>query len=131
MIKDMYLYINAIVQEKGSDYKFKKPTDPDKPREIELKIQKIELFKEVKDKLVEKLTVTIPLQQIDTDFVIEFSELVLKNKGSVNLYINIVDENSPNKVKLFSRQNRLKINTDVYHKLKKAKDEGKIVFQVN
>jgi DNA polymerase-3 subunit alpha len=131
MIKDMYLYISAIVQEKGADYKFKKPTDPDKPREIEFKIQKIELFKEIKDKLVEKLTVTIPLQQIDTDLVIELSELVLKNKGSVNLYIEIVDENSPNKVKLFSRQNRLKINTDVYHKLKKAKDEGRIVFQVN
>ena len=131
MIKDMYLYISAIVQEKGADYKFKKPTDPDKPREIEFKIQKIELFKEIKDKLVEKLTVTIPLQQIDTNLVIELSELVLKNKGSVNLYIEIVDENSPNKVKLFSRQNRLKINTDVYHKLKKAKDEGRIVFQVN
>lgn len=131
MIKDMYLYISAIVQEKGADYKFKKPSDPDKPKEIELKIQKIELFKEVKDRLVEKLTVTIPLQQIDTDFVIEFSELVLNNKGNVNLYIEIVDEYSPNKVKLFSRQNRLKINTDVYHKLKKAKDEGKIVFQIN
>lgn len=131
MIKDMYLYITAIVQERGSDYKYKKPSDPDKPREIELKIQKIEIFKDIKDKLVEKLTVTIPLQQIDNDFVVEFSELVLKNKGSVNLYVDIVDENSPNKVKLFSRQNRLRINTEVYHQLKKAKDEGKLVFQVN
>ena len=131
MIKDMYLYISAIVQERGSDYKYKKAPDPDKPREIELKIQKIEIFREIKDKLVETLTVTIPLQQIDTDFVIEFSEMVLKNKGTVNLYINIVDENSPNKVKLFSRQNRLKINPEVYHKLKNAKEEGKIVFQVN
>jgi DNA polymerase-3 subunit alpha len=131
MIKDMYLYITAIVQERGSDYKYKKVSDPDKPREIELKIQKIEIFREIKDKLVETLTVTIPLQQIDTDFVIEFSEMVLKNKGTVNLYFNIVDENSPNKVKLFSRQNRLRINPEVYHKLKNAKEEGKIVFQVN
>jgi len=119
MIKDLYLYINAIVQEKGADYKFKKPSDPNSPKELELKIQKIELFRDVKDKLIEMLTLTIPLQQIDDEFATEISDLVLKNKGNVNVYIHVVDESSPNKVKLFSRQHRLKINTEVYRKLKK------------
>jgi len=101
MIKDLYLYINAIVQEKGADYKFKKPSDPNSPKELELKIQKIELFRDVKDKLIEMLTLTIPLQQIDDEFATEISDLVLKNKGNVNVYIHVVDESSPNKVKLF------------------------------
>jgi len=65
------------------------------------------------------LTLTIPLQQIDDEFATEISDLVLKNKGNVNVYIHVVDESSPNKVKLFSRQHRLKINTEVYRKLKK------------
>lgn len=131
MIKDLYLYINAIVQEKGADYKYKKPSDPNSPKELELKIQKIELFRDVKDKLIEMLTLTIPLQQIDDEFATEISDLVLKNKGNVNVYIHVVDESSPNKVKLFSRQHRLKINTEVYRKLKKAREAGQLEFQVN
>ncbi len=77
------------------------------------------------------LTLTIPLQQIDDEFATEISDLVLKNKGNVNVYIHVVDESSPNKVKLFSRQHRLKINTEVYRKLKKAREAGQLEFQVN
>ena len=131
MIKDLYLYINAIVQEKGADYKYKKPSDQNATKEIELKIQKIELFRDVKEKLIEKLTLTIPLQQIDEDFADELTDLIFTNKGNVNVYIHIIDENSPNKVKLFSRQHRMKINSDIYRFLKKQKEAGVLEFSVN
>ena len=131
MIKDLYLYINAIVQEKGADYKYRKPSDPNSTKEIELKIQKIELFRDVKDKLTDKITLTIPIQQIDENMADELSGLILSNKGNVNVYINIIDGNSPNKVKLFSRQHRMKINSDIYHYLKKQKEAGVIDFSVN
>ncbi|HET7733749.1 MAG TPA: DNA polymerase III subunit alpha, partial [Paludibacter sp.] len=132
MIKDLYLYINAIVQERGADFKFKKQeTNPDIPKELELKIQKIEVFNDVKDKLVNTLTLTIRLQQLTTDFAVELNELILKNKGNVNLYVNVVDELSPNKVKLFSRQHRFQMNTEVYHSIRKAQDEEMLEFQVH
>jgi len=131
MIKDLYLYITGIVQERGADYKFKKPSDPNLPKELELKIQKIDLFRDIKDKLIDKLTLTIPLQQLDEEFATELSDLILQNKGSVNIYIHVVDENSPNKIKLFSRQHRLKIDTEVYRRLKRAREAGLLEFQVN
>jgi len=133
MIKDLYLLIHAIVQEKGSDYRFKKatPTDPNIPKELELKIQKIEVFSEIKDNIVDTLTITIPLQQLTEDFAIELSDLILNNKGNVNLYVQVIDENSPNKVMLFSRQHRFQINKTVYNVIKKAKKEGIIDFQVH
>jgi len=132
MIKDLYLYINAVVQERGADYKFKKqePTDPNIPKELELKIQKIEVFSDIKDKLINILTITIRLQQLTEDFAIEMNEMVLHNKGNVNLYIQVLDELSPNKVMLFSRQHRIHINTKVYHMLKRAQSEGILDFQV-
>jgi len=131
MIKDLYLYITAIVQEKGADYRFKKPVDPNSPQELELKIQKIELFRDVKDKLVDKITLTIPLQQIDDEFADELSSLLLAKKGNVNVYVHVIDENSPNKVKLFSRQHRIKIDTDVYRYIKKAKEASILDFAIN
>jgi DNA polymerase-3 subunit alpha len=106
-------------------------TNPDAPKELELKIHKIEVFNDVKDKLVNTLTLTIRLQQLTPDFAIELNDLILKNKGNVNLYLNVVDEFSPNKVKLFSRQHRFQMNTEVYHALKRAKNEEILEFQVH
>lgn len=131
MIKDLYLYISATVQEKGADYKFKKPSDPNIPAELEIKIQKIEVFNEIKDKLINTLTLTIPLQQLTEDYAVELTDMVMNNKGNVNLYVQVVDELSPNKVMLFARQNRLQINKEVYHSLKRASSEGIIDFQVH
>ena len=131
MIKDLYLFINAIVQEKGADYKFKKPTEPGVVKELELKIQKIELFKEIKDKLVDKLSLSIPLQHIDEELTIMLSDMVLKNKGNINLYVQILDELSPQRVKLFSRQHRMSIDGDIYKKIKRLQQNGILEFQIN
>jgi len=132
MIKDLYLFLNVIVQERGADYKYKKVevADPNIPKELELKIQKIEVFSDIKDKLINTLTLTIPMQQMSDEFADELSELVVKNKGNVNLYIQVVDENSPNKVMLFARQHRIEINKKVYRSLKYSRSKGYLDFQV-
>ena len=125
MIKDLYLFIHAVVQQRGSD--FKKVVEPDAP--LELKIQSIELFRDIKDKLINTLTVTIPIQHLTEDFAVEFTDMMLKNKGKINVYINIVDEFSPNKVVLFARQHRVQVTTEVYHMLKRAQNDGIIEFK--
>ena len=132
MIKDLYLFVHAVVQERGADYKYKKveATDPNLPKELELKIHKIEVFSEIKDKLINTLTITIPMQQMTNEFAVELTDLVFKNKGNVNLYIQVVDENSPNKVLLFARQHRIQINKRVYRSLKHAQSDGILDFQV-
>ena len=132
MIKDLYLFVHAIVQERGADYKYKKVevTDPNIPKELELKIQKIEVFSEIKDKLINTLTLVIPMQQMTDDLAVELTDLVVKNKGNVNLYVQVVDENSPNKVMLFARQHRIQINKRVYSSLKHAQSKGLLDFNV-
>jgi DNA polymerase III subunit alpha len=131
MIKDLYLFIHAVVQEKGSDYKNYKPVDPNIPKELELKLQSIELFNDAKEKLVNTLTLTMPIQHLTEDFAVELTDLVLNNKGKVNLYIHIVDELSPNKIVLFARQHRIQINTKVYHILRQAQNDGIIEFHAH
>ena len=110
------------MQARCAEKKKKKASDPDKPKELELKIQKIDLFREVKDSLIDSLTLTLPLQQLDEDLLTELSDMVLSNKGNVNLYMHVVDENS---------QNRMKLDQSVYRKLKAAKSQGKLDFVVN
>ena len=134
MIKDLYLYIHAVVQEKGADYKFKKPdTDPNKTKELELKIQKIEVFTDIKDALIDKLTVSVLANKVTLDFAHQLTELVTKNKGSINLYIQLLDDfHSSQRVKLFSRQHRFQMTKEFYHFLKKSKEENIVEdFKVN
>lgn len=131
MIKDLYLLIHATVQERGADYKYRKPSNPNEPVVPEIKIQKIEVLNEVKDKLVNTLIVTMPLDQLDDEFAVDMTDMVIQNKGNVNIYFNVIDQLTQNKVKLFARQCRVKINKDFYKMLSKYKDEGKIDFQIS
>lgn len=131
MIKDLYLLIHATVQERGADYKYRKPSNPNDPVVPEIKIMKIEVLNEVKDKLVNNLTVTMPLDQLDDEFAVDMTDMVIQNKGNVNIYFNVIDQLTQNKVKLFARQCRVKINKDFYKMLSKYKDEGKIDFQIS
>ncbi|MDO9153870.1 MAG: DNA polymerase III subunit alpha [Paludibacter sp.] len=134
MIKDLYLMITAVVQEKGADYKYRKPAEPNdskEPKEIELKILKIDVFSEIKEKLVDKLILTLPLQGIDDELAETISDLFLKNKGTINVFINVVDTFSFNKIQLFSRQHRIKLDKEVYRTLKAKKEAGKLDFNVN
>ena len=131
MIKDLYVLVTAIVQEKGADYKFKKPSTGDGPVELELKIQKIEVFNEIKGKLVDKITISIPLSRLDMDLAEELSDKLMQNKGNVNIFIELYDDVHPDKVKLFARQNRTMITKDVYRFLKDSKEKYSLDFKVN
>ncbi len=130
MIKDLYLLIHATVQERGSDYKFKKVSNPNDPIIPEIKIQKIDVLNDVKDKLVENLTLTMPLDQLDEEFTIDMTDMILQNKGSINIYFNVIDMLTQNKVKLFARQCRVKMTKEFYKILKKYKEDGKIDFTI-
>ena len=130
MIKDLYLLIHATVQERGADYKFKKVSNPNDPIIPEIKIQKIDVLNDVKDKLVENLTLTMPLDQLDEEFTADMTDMILQNKGNINIYFNVIDMLTQNKVKLFARKCRVKMTKDFYKVLKKYKEDGKIDFSV-
>jgi DNA polymerase-3 subunit alpha len=130
MIKDLYLLIHATIQERGADYKYRKPSNENDPVVPEIKIQKIEVLNEVKDKLVNTLTVTMPLDQLDDEFAVDMTDMVIQNKGNINIYFTVFDQLTQSKVKLFARQCRVKINKDFYKMLSKYKEDGKIDFQI-
>jgi DNA polymerase III subunit alpha len=97
---------------------------------LELKIQKIQLIPEIKDTLFNSITISIALQKLTEDFAVQLIDTIQNNRGKISLYVQIVDDLSPNKVKLFSRQIRFDMNKTVYHLLKKARDEKTIDFQI-
>jgi DNA polymerase-3 subunit alpha len=89
-----------------------------KPEQLELKINSMNLLSEVKDKLVSKITLQLPLKEIDEVTITELSSLVKNNSGDSLLYFEIIKEETNTSIQLFSRPARVRVNKQVIDYLK-------------
>lgn len=129
MIKDLFIYLHGGVQERGADRYYRPDQNANARPEPELRIVNIMPFKEVR-KMVKNLKMSVFLQKLTHDFVEELSDLVLKNKGTVNLHIEVKDFYTLERVSLFSRHHRLKITSEVYKFLKQAEADEQIRYKI-
>lgn len=127
MIKDFFIYIHGTVHERGSDWGKKQETTG--PPEIEFKLANVMSFKDVRS-MIKRIRISLSLQKINNDIVEELSDLVKNNKGEVNLYIEIKDFFTFERVSLFARQHRIKINSEVYKFLKRREAEEVLQYKV-
>ena len=95
--------------------------------EYEVKINTIELLPEIKDKVIEKLTVSLPLSEINDEFIEEFSTLVLANPGNVELNVFVRDEEGQT-VSLTSRGLKIALQKNI---LTYLKSQSLLSYKIN
>ena len=78
-----FLYIKARCQPKQW-----------RQNELELKITSMELLPDVKEKLISKITILIPLSVLNQALVMELSALLKEHPGTTELYFKVVDKDS-------------------------------------
>ena len=81
--------------------------------EYEVKINTIELLPEVKDKIIEKLTITLPLSAIDEELIEELDAMVKAHPGNAELCFNIQDEEGQMYVNMFSKSNKITVHKEL------------------
>ncbi|SBV91074.1 DNA polymerase III subunit alpha [uncultured Dysgonomonas sp.] len=113
----LYVYIKGRVQPRKFDQ-----------TQFEFKIFSIQLLPDVKDRLIEKLTITLPLHDMNTQMVEELSTLTKNNPGNSLLYFQVVDGERNMKVDLFSRSFKINVKQELIDYL--VENEN-IVFKVN
>ena len=89
-----------------------------KPEELEVRINSIELLSEVKDHLIEKLTITVPLSAVDDQMIMEISSIVKDSPGSTELCFCILDEDGQTHLSMSSRAVRLSVQKELVDYLK-------------
>lgn len=99
-----------------------------RPEEMEVKIQTISLLSDVKDKLVSKITLQLPLSELDDTIVAELSALVKNNSGNSLLYFQVIGEEPHMNLQLFSRPVKIQVNK---HLIDYLKDNLFIDFKIN
>ncbi|GHV16552.1 DNA-directed DNA polymerase [Bacteroidia bacterium] len=113
----LYVFIKGRVQGRRFD-----------ANQIELKIQSIQLLPDIKDNLIEKLTITLPLHDMNTQMIEELSTLTKNNPGNSLLYFEVVDGEKNMKVELFSRNFKISVKQELIDYLT---ENESFIFKVN
>src|SRR6056297_1001628 len=101
---------------------------PYRDNELEFKIKKIILLSQVREDLVESISLTIPLKSISTGLIEEIKEFALAKKGKALMKFKIVDTEENIGVDLFSRSERIDITNEFIRYLDEKSD---IQYSIN
>ena len=96
--------------------------------QFELKISSIQLLADVKDKLLEKLTIQLPLIELTDESVEDLSALLKNNTGNTLLYFRINGTESHLNVELLKRNSKITVTRSLIDYLK---SNEAIKFKVN
>ena len=115
--KGLYVFVKGRVQPRRFD-----------ANQFELKITSIHLLPDVKDQLVEKITISLPLHDLNTQMIDELSTLIKGHMGGTLLYFEVIDGERNMKIELFARSLKIGVHKDLIDYLEENEN---IVFKVN
>jgi DNA polymerase-3 subunit alpha len=113
----MFLYVKGNVQPR----KFKQ-------EEFELKINSIQLLQDVKDKLIEKISISLPLHGLNIAMIDELSGLIKGKAGRTTLYFDVQDGENNIKVELFARNMKINVDKELINYLTESEE---LSFKIN
>ena len=88
----------------------------------------MELLPDVKEKLIEKITILSPLSVLNKALITELAELTKERPGNTELYFKVSDPESKMTVDLISRPVNLSVGRDLITYLKERPD---LEFRIN
>ncbi len=95
---------------------------------LELKINSIQQLSEAQQGLVEKIKITLPLHDLNSQMIEELSTLIKNNSGNSLLYFEVVDGERNMKVQLFSRGMKIAIKKELIDYLEENEN---LFFKIN
>lgn len=101
---------------------------PYRDNELEFKIKQIMLLSQVREELVESISLTIPLNSVSNGLIEEIKTFALIKKGKALLKFKIVDTEENIIVNMFSRSERIDITNELINYLD---EKSEIQYSIN
>ncbi|MDR3268673.1 MAG: DNA polymerase III subunit alpha [Tannerella sp.] len=98
----MYLLIKATVQPRQW-----------KESELDFKIKTVQLLQDVKEELVKKINITIPIHALNDHTINELSSFIKNNPGKTQLYFKVTDDDQQASLNMLSKSIRLHVTQDL------------------
>ena len=83
------------------------------PSKLEFRIGKIDFLADVKDTLIESITITMGLDALDDDTVMSLSSIVKDSPGTVDLYFQILDPEGQMNLTFQSKTEKISVKKDL------------------
>ncbi|MDR2384986.1 MAG: DNA polymerase III subunit alpha [Tannerella sp.] len=110
----MYLFIKGKVEQR----KFGDTLD--------FRIKSISLLQDEKDKLIDKLNISVPIDELSDLLVVDLSNLLSETKGNTKLFFNVTDESRNITLNLFSKNTGVDVTPKLIDSLATVLRNGKI-----
>ena len=95
---------------------------------LDFRIASIKLLQDEKDSLIDNISITLPIHDLDEQTVNELTTIIHNNPGNSLLYFKVVDGNNNISLNLFSRSVRLNVTKELVDYLTENEN---IDFKIN
>ena len=125
--RDWVTYRNFFIEGASLFIKLKCEAHRFRPGTYNLNVLTVDLLSEVKDKLIEKITFNVPLDQLTSTLVEDLAEIVRESPGDADLFFNISSPESSN-ITLMSRSVKVRVDR---HLVRYLKEHPEISISIN
>lgn len=91
-----------------------------------LNVTKVALLSEIKENYFKKITLSLPVENVTSDFIGGIYELIKNNKGNINLNFKIYSGENKTAINLFSRTERVSLSEDIIDFLENNNNISKV-----
>ena len=129
MLRDLYVLVSGVVQQKGAGQKWFRETEDDKA-EFEFVVQAVEMLNETQAKRVEGLQVRLSLDTVTPELIDDLADTIHANPGQGRLHVTIYNPINRQQVALTSRSLPIRVTPPFYKWLSQRRAEGLLDFSV-
>ena len=128
MLKDLYVLVTGVVQQKGAGMKWFKE-GKDEEAEFEFVVQRVDMLSEVQDNRTDGLTIRLSLDAVTPETIDELADMVDANPGKGRLHVSVYNPLNRQNVALTSRNHAIRVTPKFYKWLAQKRDEGVLTIQ--
>ena len=129
MLKDLYVLVTGVVQQKGAGMKWFKE-GKDEEAEFEFVVQRVDMLSEVQDNRMEGINIRLSLDKVTPETIDELADMVDANPGKARLHVSVYNPLNRQNVALTSRQHAVRITPSFYKWLCNKRMEDILDFKV-
>jgi DNA polymerase-3 subunit alpha len=96
------------------------------PDQFEFKVNQMMLLAEVRERLLNKVTLTLKTEKLKNGFLQEFQTLIQNHTGTAVLKLNIIDEEQRVAIRTVSRRYKINFENEMVEALEKLEIEYKL-----
>ena len=129
MLKNMYVLITGIIQQRGAGMKWHKEKDDDEA-EYEFMVKQVVPLHQVQEELLGGIRLTLNADHISRELIDELREQVQHNPGKERLHVRLNNPMRRHQVDLTSRSAAIRVTPAFYQWLKQKRADGVLDFNI-